>query len=74
MASPHHLKHLRIPFELNREGDRRSQNEFGNADAIMRSTVLRLKGNLNLGEPDPAVDGFRALSVSITRLGLVAIA
>jgi len=40
----------------------------------MRSTVLRLKGNLNLGEPDPAVDGFRALSVSITRLGLVAIA
>jgi len=40
----------------------------------MRSTVLRLKGNLNLGEPDPAVDGFCALSVSITRLGLVAIA
>ena len=48
MASPHYLKHLRIPFELNREGDRRSQSDFGNVDAITRSAVFRLKGNLNL--------------------------
>ena len=48
MASPHYLKHLRIPFELNRAGDRRSQLDFGNVDAMPRSAVFRLKDNLNL--------------------------
>jgi hypothetical protein len=59
VASPHHLRHLEIPFEL-AGGGPASQGEAGNGDATTWGTVFRLKDNLNFSYTRSAMDGFRA--------------